>query len=301
MNPNGWVNPNLRLFAPPPQDPFGPPPAYAPHAGDFALGAPRVCRSVNELNQLEFKLCDDIIRMILAKNLHANPHIVDDNRRRGFWQKVFDSWTSEHSVQDAEREIPDRTGNGWLTHVGFVTDDMIPERGTPKHRRANRGFMPPNQLNQQAQPPAQVVVPPNRRRGALVFMKGSLHTDEGKPRVYYCDAAHLRIASRYVRLKPGMTDAEAQARTIDNFDRQERDRVFDYNMALGVDFAQTRLKRKLMSDAGMDIHVLNERVPHNENFAAFYQLERLRGSLMRYAQMVTNICNMVGPLEPKGF
>lgn len=124
---------------------------------------------------------------------------------------------------------------------------------------------------------ARAPVHEHRRRGADIYMKGGLRADEGYPSVFYCDIKHSKVASRHVRLLPGLNDALARSSTIDQFDQFDRmavDRVFNFNIAIAIYWAQRKLKRKLIIEAGQ-YREAYEYLPHEEDFST-YSTKRVR-------------------------
>ena len=259
-----------------------------------------VVRGWANLTNDELGSCDDLLVILNTKHLIQTP--IDDQYRQRFWDRVFAQWTTAQWLQKPAMVIGERTGQNWLFYCGTAKEDCVSDE---KARAANQAAGPsPVRRGRGAGVAAAVgmnlvrgpAIPAHRRRGAQLFMKGSLRSDEGYPSVFLCDVKHAKVASRHLQLLPGLDDGTARASTIDLFDRLEIDRVFNYNVAIAIFYAQRRIKRKRMLEAGLD-HEANVTCPGEEDLSVFYQLETLRAGLQDYVSMLMRIVDSLGPVR----
>ncbi|KAK3314815.1 hypothetical protein B0H66DRAFT_323053 [Apodospora peruviana] len=133
--------------------------------------------------------------------------------------------------------IRSRRGVESMTKVG-VWSINLPVAGpaTPPMRRRNEN----NELN-----PLQTK--PHRMAGAAAFMKPMLNFDDFGISFSVCEVNNSAANARYVQWHAGWTPQQARAEAMIHYDRNEIDRVTDYNLAIVVCWARARLQARLVA------------------------------------------------------
>ncbi|KAB5550855.1 hypothetical protein GE09DRAFT_152686 [Coniochaeta sp. 2T2.1] len=228
-----------------------------------------ICRTFEHLTVAEQSMCDDILELLLKKQL-APDGVSVEGQRPMFWNKVFANWNTFKGVEPAPREIEDRTGQHWLRKVGSLSNDTwiyleaeepgpCGECGSAQKRRHLRHpeFDPdknhPLWLRSLEQHPNPPMAPPEHcQKGYDVYIKGALGHEYRNPSVYFCDVLHRDVPQCCVTLLPGLTLPQVINRALDDFDEAESVRVLNFNWALAVEYGRRSLKHKLLRDAGID-------------------------------------------------
>lgn len=165
---------------------------------------------------------DEIIRLVSKMN--NTDQQPDDATRMALWTRVFSGgWTT--------------TSQGHGKNPPFMP-----------HKRPNDLFALEVGVSSQDQPwSAPTVIPDRRRQGAPVFLKPYLYKTSNNMGVTWLDTRGMKVSPRYVTLSPGLdSKAKASAAAIFHWDRAERKRLGEHNMAVAVCWARNKLIQQLL-------------------------------------------------------
>ncbi|KAH6687957.1 hypothetical protein F5X68DRAFT_275646 [Plectosphaerella plurivora] len=145
--------------------------------------------------------------------------IPTNSGRSAIWSRVFkDGWDSSKLVPQVGLEAPKRQFSEGLLHVGTLIDDALLKGAMTLH--------------------------PSRRKGQPVFMRLALGGNVTLPnvRIRYVDECGVVVPGDMMELDQGVAFPKVYEQAMNQHDKDEVDRVNDWNLSVVVMWARHRLR-----------------------------------------------------------